>query len=110
MAKPDKSKLQRITNFDFSAEGCHVAIVDKAANGKEQFLVVKNLGSIDKEILTLEQEKLIINLCIFLKNQYNINKISGHCDYSPKTCPGNNIYKKLNYFKEIVFNDSGKSI
>lgn len=49
MAKPDKTKHQRITDFDFSVNGAHVAIVDKAANGVEDFLVVKNLGTEEVE-------------------------------------------------------------
>lgn len=43
MAKPDKNKHQRMTDIDFSNPDNHVAIVDKAANGKEKFLVVKAL-------------------------------------------------------------------
>ena len=44
MATPDSSKKQRITNFDFSKAGAHVALVDQAANGVEDFLVLKNFG------------------------------------------------------------------
>ena len=45
MAKPDKTRLQRLSKFDFSAEGSHVALVGKAANGKEEFLITKSLDS-----------------------------------------------------------------
>jgi hypothetical protein len=45
MAKPDKNKVQRLSKFDFSAEGSHVALVGKAANGKEEFLITKSLDS-----------------------------------------------------------------
>lgn len=40
----DTQKLQKLTDFDFSQEGAHVAIVGKAANGKQKFLVTKSLG------------------------------------------------------------------
>ena len=40
-AKWDHSKFQRLDNFDFSAEGAHIALVDRAANGWEA-LVVKS--------------------------------------------------------------------
>ena len=48
MATPDKTKVQRLTDMDFSLEGCHIALVDKAANGKEQPLVLKSLEPIEK--------------------------------------------------------------
>lgn len=40
----DPKKKQRLTDFDFSSTDAHVALVGKAANGKEKFLVVKNLN------------------------------------------------------------------
>jgi len=40
----DPKKKQRLTDFDFSSPDAHVALVGKAANGKEKFLVVKNLN------------------------------------------------------------------
>jgi hypothetical protein len=38
---------RRLTDFDFSKEGCHVSLVDKAANG-ETVLVMKSLEEINK--------------------------------------------------------------
>jgi hypothetical protein len=53
MAKPDRTKSQRLSNFDFSIEGAHVALVGKAANGSESFLVTKSLtGHKEPEITT----------------------------------------------------------
>ena len=38
------NKPQRLSDFDFSSPEAHVAIVGKAANGKEKFLVTKKLN------------------------------------------------------------------
>jgi len=56
MSKPDKTKKQRMTDFNFSHPDAHVAIVDKAANGKSKFLVVKNLGkeNVDEKYMSNE--------------------------------------------------------
>ena len=55
----DRNKLQKLTDFDFSQEGAHIAIVGKGANGKEKFLVKKSLGeALQKEVtpdMTYEQ-------------------------------------------------------
>jgi len=40
----DPKKKQRLSDFDFSSPDAHVAIVGKAANGKEKFLVMKSLN------------------------------------------------------------------
>lgn len=47
MAKPNKKIRQRLSDFDFSGEDNHVAIVGKAANGKPTFLVTKSLHNDD---------------------------------------------------------------
>ena len=44
MSTHNTNKLQKLSNFDFSVEGAHVAIVSKAANGKTKFLIQKSLG------------------------------------------------------------------
>lgn len=41
----DPSKKQRLSEFDFTSEDAHVAIVGKAANGKEKFLVTKKFSA-----------------------------------------------------------------
>lgn len=41
----DPNKKQRLSEFDFSSEDAHVAIVGKAANGKERFLVTKKFSA-----------------------------------------------------------------
>jgi len=49
MPKHDQTKRQRLTDFDFSGEGNHVALVKVAANGKTDFLVQKNFE--EKEVI-----------------------------------------------------------
>ena len=41
----DPNKKQRLSEFDFTSEDAHVAIVGKAANGKEKFLVTKKFNA-----------------------------------------------------------------
>jgi len=53
MAKHDKSKLQRLTDIDFSKQACHVALVPKGANG-EDFLIVKSFNP-EKDVKELDQ-------------------------------------------------------
>jgi len=41
-------KKQKLSNFDFSVEGAHVALVTRAANGKESPLIVKKVKPVEK--------------------------------------------------------------
>jgi len=41
-------KKQKLSNFDFSVEGAHVALVTRAANGKETPLIVKKVTPVEK--------------------------------------------------------------
>lgn len=41
-------KKQKLSNFDFSVEGAHVALVTRAANGKEAPLIVKKVKPVEK--------------------------------------------------------------
>lgn len=50
-------KLKRLSNFDFSVPGAHVALVDKAANGVENFLVIKSLAT-DALYMEMEAQRL----------------------------------------------------
>lgn len=47
----DPNKKQRLSDFDFSSPDAHVAIVGKAANGKEKFLVVKKLNADQEPVI-----------------------------------------------------------
>jgi len=50
-------KPKRLKNFDFSVKGAHVALVDKAANGKEQFLAIKSFNDDMVEYLQSELDE-----------------------------------------------------
>lgn len=41
-------KKKKLSNFDFSVAGAHVALVSRAANGKETPLIVKKLDPVEK--------------------------------------------------------------
>lgn len=57
-AKWNPEKFQRLEEFDFSSEGAHIALVDRAANGWEA-LVIKSAPKEDnKEINTVDLESI----------------------------------------------------
>lgn len=53
----DPKKKQRLSDFDFSSPDAHVAIVGTAANGKEQFLITKNLN----ESVEVKKQDFLVN-------------------------------------------------
>ena len=57
---------RRLTDFDFSKEGCHVSLVDKAANG-ETVLVMKSLEEISKAEVEIKMD--VVN---FLRNFFDM--------------------------------------
>lgn len=57
---------RRLTDFDFSKEGCHVALVDKAANGHE-VLIMKS----EEEVLKAEVE-LKLDVVSFLTRFFDL--------------------------------------
>lgn len=55
-AKWDREKFQRLDNFDFSAEGAHIALVDRAANGWKA-LVIKSADPVEEKPVVKEEDK-----------------------------------------------------
>ncbi|MGV3524111.1 MAG: peptidoglycan recognition family protein [Candidatus Sericytochromatia bacterium] len=57
-----------------------------------------------KDTLTPESREAVLKVLTWLSAEYNIspNAFYGHRDFSPKTCPGDNIYNFMDSFKQEV--------
>jgi N-acetyl-anhydromuramyl-L-alanine amidase AmpD len=58
-----------------------------------------------RDTLTLASEKALIELMAWLASKYSIDpekNIFGHCDFSPKSCPGATVYKRLPEFRQRI--------
>jgi hypothetical protein len=56
-------------------------------------------------------EESLIKLLSWLAANYRIdprNNLYGHCDFSPKSCPGKNVYVRLPQYKELILKNIGQ--
>ncbi|MBU1105226.1 MAG: peptidoglycan recognition protein family protein [Candidatus Riflebacteria bacterium] len=65
----------------------------------------------DKDPIPPVMEKSLVSLLSWLCSNYRVNpgvNIFGHCDYSTKSCPGLEVYKRLPQYREQIIKNIGQ--
>jgi hypothetical protein len=64
-----------------------------------------------KDPIPVVMEDSLIKLLAWLASNYKVDpriNIYGHCDFSPKSCPGKNVYVRLPQYKDLLIKIIGE--
>ncbi|HAE37773.1 MAG TPA: hypothetical protein DCG57_03940 [Candidatus Riflebacteria bacterium] len=65
----------------------------------------------EKDPIPPVMEKSLVSLLSWLCSNYKVNpkvNIFGHCDYSTKSCPGLEVYKRLPQYRDVIIGNIGQ--